>query len=336
MACLSTSKLVISSAPQTLRREHRRPMAPAAAASAARPLPSQQETQQSRRSLLSAAAGVLLVAAARPAAAAVPVPAAPQTGDCTSCIGEVNETLNTCNLDTPSCISTLNDDEGHFAAPWMFDGDRDAAVARLVEVATGGDYAPGLIDTFGGIRQLDAAGYIAKGVLAVATGGDMPAQPKRQRKTQGELLPFDGQLVARKTLPDGAEYIRVVLGTAGGAASEVEDVSSVMDAEFLFLADDNIVNVRCASRVQPEGGLRSGGQLALSFTQGLMIDKNVARRQMESLRQALRWELAPVITEFDPQFSAEAPVFVEKLFNPFSGKNSFQPSGYAYPSEGGK
>ena len=37
--------------------------------------------------------------------------------------------------------------------------------------------------------------------------------------------------------------------------------------------DDNIVNVRCASRVQPEGGLRSGGQLALSFTQGLMIDK---------------------------------------------------------------
>ena len=233
---------------------------------------------------------MLLVAAARPAAAAVPVPAAPQTGDCTSCIGEVNETLNTCNLDTPSCISTLNDDEGHFAAPWMvrateglvqqrhappllprrrrpaplalscrrwhaharqtcfsiitlllpprtplpqFDGDRDAAVARLVEVATGGDYAPGLIDTFGGIRQLDAAGYIAKGVLAVATGergwalsregsyaagqgaapgpttcsplaplfwahagGDMPAQPKRQRKTQGELLPFDGQCEA--------------------------------------------------------------------------------------------------------------------------------------------
>lgn len=43
-------------------------------------------------------------------------------------------------------------------------------------------------------------------------------------------------VVARKTLPDGAEYIRVVLGTAGGAASEVEDVSSVMDAEFLFLA----------------------------------------------------------------------------------------------------
>mgnify|MGYP001810501219 CR=1 FL=1 len=46
--------------------------------------------------------------------------------------------------------------------------------------------------------------------------------------------------------------------------------------------------------------------------------------------------VAPCHAEFDPQFSAEAPVFVEKLFNPFSGKNSFQPSGYAYPSEGGK
>lgn len=32
---------------------------------------------------------------------------------------QVNETLNACPLDAPSCISTLNDDEPHFAAPWQ-------------------------------------------------------------------------------------------------------------------------------------------------------------------------------------------------------------------------
>lgn len=193
--------------------------------------------------------------------------------------GQVNETLNACPLDAPSCISTLNDDELHFAAPWQagcgawravpcrlpsrsvlrpaglashvasaapaalhrcwaedhcssverdqalqpatlptrscrrhlpalpvpsaltaclgfpssrttvdaavparppallprrtpqFEVDRAAAIEQLLAVACGGEYEPGLIDTFGGISQVDAAAYIAKGVLAVATGG---------------------------------------------------------------------------------------------------------------------------------------------------------------------
>lgn len=33
--------------------------------------------------------------------------------------------------------------------------------------------------------------------------------------------------------------------------------------------------------------------------------RNVARRKMEELRQALHWELAPVITDFDPRFNPE-------------------------------
>ena len=37
--------------------------------------------------------------------------------------------------------------------------------------------------------------------------------------------------------------------------------------------DDSVVNVRAASRAEPEGGLRSGGQLALSLTEGFKIDK---------------------------------------------------------------
>ena len=35
---------------------------------------------------------------------------------------------------------------------------------------------------------------------------------------------------------EGAEYVRLVFGTAGGAATEVDDPSNVIDAEFLFLA----------------------------------------------------------------------------------------------------
>lgn len=189
----------------------------------------------------------------------------------------------------------------------------------------------------------------------------MPAQPRRQRKLATDFVPFDGQLVERHTTPSGAEYVRITLGTAGGAATEVDDPSTVIDAEFLFLeggrppgaaqhawlaggrrgglpaagvrqwlpaclaarpfarplagsrgsavcgcdalrlrrawcaagrrvaaggglhtvpcslarhpAGDNIVNVRAASRVEPEGKLGSGGQLAISFREGLVVDK---------------------------------------------------------------
>lgn len=285
--------------------------------------------------MLSAAAATVLLAAAQQAGAA-PVPPSPKVGDCLECVGEVNETLNNCKLDSKSCVSTTSDDSVHFEAPWQFDGDRNAAIAQLLAVATGGAYDPGLINTFGAISQTDAAAYIAKGVLAVATGGDMPEQPKRQRKQKNDYVPFDGAVVERRTTPAGAEYVRVVLGTAGGAAADVADPSSVIDAEFLFLADDTIVNVRAASRAEPEGGLRSGGRLALSFTDGLVVDKNVARRRLEALRTALRWEVVPVVTDFNTMFNAEAPVFVEKLFDPFSQRASFEPSGMSYPAEGGK
>jgi hypothetical protein len=272
----------------------------------------------------------------------------------------------------------------------------------------------------------------------------MPERPQRQRKGAADFVPFDGQVVERRTTPGGAEYVRITLGTAGGSAGEVADPSTVIDAEFLFLPglwwwwgwggwcalvcgsvgvwgrkewvggwvgttggvrvrlgsgrhwragsraatcvsrlhlspapppppDDNIVDVRAASRVEPEGGLGSGGQLALSFTEGLVLDRcaaaaaaaprssppgrpplgrrrqqgrgqarvpggappaaggcsgvgmpacpaqpppalgalgppqlcrNVARRQMERLRTALRWEPVPVIADFNPAFNS--------------------------------
>lgn len=232
----------------------------------------------------------------------------------------------------------MNDDELHFAAPWQFEATTDDAVAALVAVACGGAYDPGLIAEPFGIRRQDAAAYIVGGVVAVIRNGDLPEQPQRRKRDAADFTPFDGVLADSRTDPDGTRYLRLTLGTDGGRATEVEDPSTVIDAEFLFLPNDSIVNVRAASRVQPEaGGFGSNGQLALSFTQGFVVDKNVARRKMEALRTALRWDLAPVVTDFDPKFNPEAPVWVDKIFKPFDSRvTDFKPSGEAYPVGSGQ
>lgn len=255
----------------------------------------------------------------------------PQEGDCTDCIGEVNSTLNACPLSSESCVSTLNDDELHFAAPWQYEESTATAVDELIRIATGGDYEPGLIAEPFGVSRLEAAGYVVKGVLAVLQNGSMPERPERQRAT--DIDRFDGTLVERKTTGNGSEYVRIVFGgNAGNSESgEVVNPSRTIDAEFLFLVNDSIVNIRANSRGDPGA---QDGELALSFTSGLTIDKNIARRRMEALRTALRWEPAPVITDFDPKFNPEAPVWLEKVFRPFdTERNNFQPSGISYPVE---
>jgi hypothetical protein len=234
-------------------------------------------------------------------------------------------------------VSTLNDDELHFAAPWQYEGSTATAVDELIRIATGGDYEPGLIAEPFGVSRLEAAGYVVKGVLAVLQNGSMPERPERQRAT--DIDRFDGTLVERKTTANGSEYVRIVFGGNGsgdvvnGESGEFEgsNPSRTIDAEFLFLVNDSILNIRANSRGDP--GARDG-ELALSFTSGLTIDKNIARRRMEALRTALRWEPAPVITDFDPKFNPEAPVWLEKVFRPFdTERNNFQPSGISYPVE---
>ena len=175
--------------------------------------------------------------------------------------------------------------------------------------------------------------YIVKGVTTVLTNGSMPARPERRRQTTS--VPFTGILAEARTTENGSQYVRITLGLRGPNGEEltdVEDPVNVIDAEFLFLKDDNIVNVRASSRVEPPtSGLKGGGELALSFTSGIVVDRNVARRRLESLRTALRWDLAPVLTDFDPKFNPEAPVWLEKVFKPFDDRNDFKPSGIAYP-----
>ena len=263
--------------------------------------------------------------------------AAAQVGDCTDCIGEVNGTLNACSLSTDSCVSTLNDDELHFLAPWEYDGPMEDAIDRLISIATGGEYSPNLLQTPFGVSQAEVAGYIVKGVAAVIQNGEMPETPRRKRMES--YVPFKGELVDRHTsTANGSEYVRLALYPSSSSSDdqgdgEVDPVE-IIDAEFLFLAGDSIVNVRGVSREQPESGLLKGkGELVLSFTQGLVVDKNLARRRLESLRKAIGWQLAPVMTDFDPKFNPEVPEIVERVFQPFSERNSFQPSGESYPYE---
>ena len=272
-------------------------------------------------------------------ALAANLPEEPPIGDCTDCIGEVNATLNACPLESESCVSTLNDDEAHFVAPWSYDGPLEDAVAGLVDVATGGRYDPGLQD--GGISNVDASLYVVKGVLRVlANQPGNPEQPKRRLKK--EFVPFDGVLKEKKSLEGGGQYVRIVFGLGGleyGKKKREDDASvefsrnpaDVIDAEFLFLPNDSIVNVRAASRGDSKDPI--SGKLALSFTRGLVIDRNVARRRMDDLRTALKWELVPILADFDPQFNPAAPTWVEKVFKPFDERSRFEPSGRSYPIE---
>ncbi|KAG2422936.1 hypothetical protein HXX76_015687 [Chlamydomonas incerta] len=138
------------------------------------------------------------------------------------------------------------------------------------------------------------------------------------------------------------------VGSGLGASSAAEEGGQVLDAEFLFPQGDSIVTLRCAERAagagaglagdrgsgmmaavgggdsgaesEPSaasGGSGSGGRLVLSFDSGLTWDTNTARRQLESLRKALRWQVVPVVAEFDPKFNNDRPLWFERLYTPF-------------------
>ncbi len=89
---------------------------------------------------------------------------------------------------TASAAGTYVSNKPDLPAAPQFDGDRDAAVARLLEVVSGGNFELGLIESFGGIKQTDAAVYIAKGVLAVATGAAIQQLWEGSGKQQGSYV----------------------------------------------------------------------------------------------------------------------------------------------------
>lgn len=263
-------------------------------------------------------AALLGMQAQRPATA-VEMPPPPPIGDCIRCMGEADDALNTCSFEDPSCVSTASNDEAHFYAPWSFDTDRTTAAQQLVDMATGG----GMVDTLStdpfGVSKTSAAAYILGGVAAVVTGGDLPDKP--ERITSKQYVDFDGVLKERYTTARGSEYVRISFGESGN------DPAQVIDAEFIFLEGDQIVDIRAVSRLPPS---TMQGRMQLSLENGVVFDQNMARREMEKLRKALNWEITPVVSDFDPRFNRRKPTLVEKLFEPF--KYNWEPAANSYNS----
>lgn len=78
------------------------------------------------------------------------------------------------------------------------------------------------------------------------------------------------------------------------------------------------MDIWAASRGRP--GLQDS-QVGLSFSEGVVYDRNIAKRRMEELRKALQWETAPVITDFDPRYNNKRLLWFERLYQPFLGQN---------------
>ena len=48
---------------------------------------------------------------------------------------------------------------------------------------------------------------------------------------------------------------------------------------------------------------------------GLVFSQNTARQTLEQLRQSLKWDVAPVITHFDPRYNQHESLWFEKLYD---------------------
>ena len=122
---------------------------------------------------------------------------------------------------------------------------------------------------------------------------------------------------------EAAGYVRLVAGgdTAGGdvdtavARGDVDTAGGdlgTFDVELLFWGDDEVVNVRVASRDAP-----TNGRWSLSYVDGVRFNKNAARDIAEALRIALGWEVLLVISEFDPRSNNGKRLWFERALSPF-------------------
>ena len=298
---------------------------------------------------------------------------APREGDCPECVGVVNDLLNSCPEETEACVSSQNDDEYHFAAPWAYPGDRATAMRRLVAVAVGTERgrAVGTTDviTRPGSTLDDDGGHVAPPV-------DVDIYGRDRREVREWILNTTGAFVLNRPLPErprvvgkpsrvgggvvglvlggpggraddrsnGATsyvtevaaydettgYVRLVVAGDGGASGMTEDgetgaeARDVFDMEFLFWDDDEVCNIRVASRDTPKSG-----KWSLSYVDGVRFNKNSSRGLAEGLRIALGWEILPVISEFDPRFNNSKRLWFEKALTPM-----FDPSVMDTPHRG--
>jgi len=263
-----------------------------------------------RRAALVAAVSLVAPGAARADADADAFAGAappPAEGACADCIGEYGGYLNSCDRASSSCVSSQNDDAERFVAPWAYEGDRATAMRRLVDVATG--------------RATPRGGALSR------RGSGIGARTGDGRRARDGL-----SFVARvEAYDESSGYVRLALAPKtrddanGGFGAKValdgDDVDvagvGVFDAEFLFIANDEVVDVRVAQR---GGNAENRGVFRLSYTDGVAFDTNLARARAEELRIAIGWEILPVIAAFDPKWSDKERLWFEKLFDAAAGR----------------
>jgi hypothetical protein len=159
--------------------------------------------------------------------------AGPPEGDCPECVGVLNDLLNSCPDTSEACVSSQNDDEAHFVAPWAYPGNRSDAMRRLVAVAVGEEAGrvPGArVETR---QQPDAEA--APGPAAGAVPGPVPdpnidVYGRDKREVNRWILDATGAFVMNRPLPErpavrgapsrggGGMGTGVVARLAGGAA----------------------------------------------------------------------------------------------------------------------
>ena len=141
----------------------------------------------------------------------------PIVGDCPECVGVVNDLLNSCPPETEACVSSQDDDEYHFTAPWAYPGDRATAMRRLVAVATGaetgriaGEASPGAdagasIDVYGRDKRevaefiVGATGAFIRGGAATRSRPSRPYAARRRAAAAGWGLVWSVRCSARTT-----------------------------------------------------------------------------------------------------------------------------------------
>mmetsp|Transcript_2037 Transcript_2037/g.6659 ORF Transcript_2037/g.6659 Transcript_2037/m.6659 type:complete len:318 (-) Transcript_2037:36-989(-) len=302
---------------------HAEPSSSAATVKSAKPKP----LAASRRSALLGAC--LLTLARGPARASqsdddvfADAPPAPLAGDGPDAVGEMNGFLNSCPSDVASCVSSQNDDKVHFTAPWAYEGDRSLAMRRLVAVATGVE-APrgragakalkrrgrggGALDASAldenGFNRGEVAAFIVGTTRAFVTGEELPDKPTR---VEGFAVARGLSFAARVEEYDETRgYVRLILAPKNAKAYGTNDDDSVednenigggyFDAEFLFIDDDELVDVRVAQRLNGNANAAPAGRFQLSYDEGISFNKNIAALRAEELRIAVGWELIPVI-----------------------------------------
>jgi len=276
--------------------------------------------------------------------AVMDAPPAPAAGDCADCVGEYNGYLNSCQRDADSCVSSQNDDAKHFTAPWSYEGgDRTRAMERLVAVATGVEAprgragndslsrakrlrdsgeAPNAMTDENGFDRAEVANFIVGTTRAFVTGEELPDRPTRAGAIgSSRTLSFAARV---DEFDEAKGYVRLALAPRKrleGDDNDAKDAlkSGVFDAEFLFLENDEVVDVRVAQRGGTSGGV---GKFQLSYTDGIKYETNLARARAEELRIAVGWELIPVIAAFDPKWSDKEQLWFEKIFDAASGRRA--------------